>query len=171
MWRPWGSITVPPNGKRRSRRRALLEFLAAREWSVIGETEWRELQAAIPDLRSEDLRTARIPTEAPWRGVGQHTLDDLETSLVALASVYETRPDLRRFCRSEVIRAKDRARIISVAPSSREETRQLKREMVEWMLVWLGDPSLFSSWISIRSRHLSDKEINNRKANTSDIAQ
>lgn len=48
------------------------------------------------------------------------------------------------------MRAKDRARIISRCASVSAEKQALKREMVEWMLVWLGNPEIFESWVRIR---------------------
>jgi hypothetical protein len=32
--------------------------------------------------------------------------------------------------------------------------RRTKAEMAEWMLVWLGDPALFPSWILLRLEFL-----------------
>ena len=59
------------------------------------------------------------------------------------ADVYEARPDLRRYCRDQVIAAKDRARWAARSPEVEESKRRMKAEMVEWMLVWLDDPASF----------------------------
>lgn len=131
------------------------DIFGSKGWTVVAEPEWKELRSAIANLRTEDLRNAGVPVQAPWCGVLQHTLPELEESLAELADVYETRPDLRGFCRSEVIRAKDRARFISTSPSVAEEKQQLKREMLEWMLVWLGDPNLFRAWAQVRKQAIS----------------
>jgi hypothetical protein len=79
-----------------------------------------------------------VPAEAPWSGVRHKDFDELETSLNELAAVYAARPDLRKFCRAEVIRSKDRAKWAS------------KAEMADWMLVWLGDPAMFTQWARLR---------------------
>jgi hypothetical protein len=71
--------------------------------------------------------------------------------------VYETRADLRRYCRDEVIAAKDRARWASLSPRVDEHKRELKAEMVEWMLVWLDDPAVFPIWAQLRRNALTGK--------------
>jgi hypothetical protein len=30
----------------------------------------------------------------------------------------------------------------------------MKAEMVEWMLVWLGDPAIFPAWIQLRRQNM-----------------
>ncbi|MCU1329048.1 MAG: hypothetical protein JWN34_4418 [Bryobacterales bacterium] len=136
--------------KRVSRRKIVRELAAKHGWNRIGETEWRVLIEAIPDLRSEHLSGAGMEVDAPWCGVRQHTFDELEQSLCDFSCFYENRDDLRNFCRSEVIRAKDKARIISRLDSSPPLTQQTKAQMVEWMLVWLSDPRLFPAWSDVR---------------------
>ena len=126
------------------------EFVAARGWKVIGESEWQELRAALPDVSDATLRAAGIPIDAPWCGVNAHSLDELEQCLREFARVYEQRADLRRYCRDQVIAAKDRARWAS----KREAKRVIKTEMAEWMLIWLDDPSLFPAWIGLRRQHM-----------------
>jgi hypothetical protein len=80
----------------------------------------------------------------------QHTLDELESSLRELREVYATRPDLRRYCRDQVIAAKDRARWVARGAHATEDKRRLKTEMADWMLVWLGDPAMFPTWAEMR---------------------
>lgn len=121
-------------------------------FACVTEAVWHLLNSQIADLRPEHIRAAEVPAEPPWSGVHQHTLPELHTSLSELARVYASRPDLRGFCRSEVIRAKDHARLASRAPKVPPATRELKTEMVEWMLVWLSDPSLFPLWGELRLR-------------------
>jgi hypothetical protein len=132
----------------------VLEYAAVRGWDVVAEAEWADLKAALPDVSETTIRTSimnsAISIAQPWRGVGQHTLDDLESSLREITAVYASRPDLRRYCREQVIGAKDRARAASLSARVDAGKRALKAEMVEWMLVWLGDPSMFPSWASMR---------------------
>ncbi|HKD05131.1 MAG TPA: hypothetical protein VKB79_04435 [Bryobacteraceae bacterium] len=110
----------------------------AQGWERIGEAEWLVAASAIPGVSPSDIRKSGIPAEAPWSGVRHKDSEELETSLNELAAVYAARPDLRKFCRAEVIRAKDRAKHAS------------KAEMAEWMLVWLGDPAVFAQWVRLR---------------------
>jgi hypothetical protein len=137
--RPWRNI----NGRCGIKKQRVLDYLAARGWSVIGEAEWLELKAALPDISETTIRRAGIPIAQPWCGVRQHTIDELETSLRELSEVYAAHPHLRRTCREQVIAAKARARFLS-------RKHALKAEMVEWMLVWLGDPAMFPAWAALR---------------------
>ncbi len=138
------------NTKRRCgiKKQRVLDFVAARGWSLVGEAEWLELRAALPDISESTIRSAGIPIAQPWCGVRQHTLDELETSLQELSEVYEKHPHLRRTCREQVIAAKARARFLS-------RKNPLKLEMVEWMLVWLGDPAMFPAWAVLRRGRIS----------------
>ena len=126
------------------------EFVAARGWTAIGESEWRELRAALPDISEATLRECGIPIEAPWCGANAHSFDELEQCLRELSRVFGERADLRRYCRDQVIAAKDRARWAS----KNELKRVMKAEMVEWMLVWLDDPALFPVWVALRRQHM-----------------
>jgi hypothetical protein len=125
----------------------VLDFVAARGWGLIGEDEWKELRAALPDVSETTVRSSGISIAQPWRGVTQHTIEELDQSLRELSSIYVLRPDLRRYCRDQVIAAKDRARYLS-------RMRPLKAEMAEWMLVWLGDPAMFPAWAGLRRESL-----------------
>jgi hypothetical protein len=137
-----------------SKKQRVRDFAAARGWQVIGETEWQELRAALPDVSESTIRESEIPLAQPWRGVRQHSIGELEESLRELSSVYEASAGLRRYCRGQVIAAKDRARFISRRPGIEEDKRNVKEEMVEWMLVWLGDPAMFPAWVDARRRQL-----------------
>ena len=86
-----------------------------------------------------------------------HSLEELEESLREFTRVYEARPDLRRYCRDEIIAAKDRARWASRSPRVEENKRALKAEMVQWMLVWLDDPAVFPVWVQLRLNALNGK--------------
>jgi hypothetical protein len=130
----------------------VLDFVAARGWGLIGEDEWKELRAALPDVSETTVRSSGISIAQPWRGVTQHTIEELDQSLRELSSIYVLRPDLRRYCRDQVIAAKDRARYLS-------RMRPLKAEMAEWMLVWLGDPAMFPAWAGLRRESLQSGRL------------
>jgi hypothetical protein len=137
---------------RGSNKRFVLDFAKARGWGLIGEAEWKELRAALPDISEATIRRSGIAIAQPWRGVAQHTIEELEQSLRELSSIYGERPDLRRYCRDQVIAAKDRARY-------QARIRPLKAEMVEWMLVWLGDPAMFPAWAGLRRQRLKPERF------------
>jgi hypothetical protein len=132
----------------------VLDFVAGRGWDAIGENQWQELRAAFSDISETTLRASGISIHAPWSGVDAHSIDELEASLRELSRVYEERIDLRRYCREQVIAAKDRARWVANSPRVEESKRRMKAEMVEWMLVWLGDPAVFPAWVEVRRRHM-----------------
>lgn len=142
----WRNTTM----RRIAKKQRVLDHAAARGWQVAGEAEWHELRGALPDVSESTIRGSGIPIAQPWRGVAQHRIEDLEECLRELTAVYESRPDLRRYCRAQVIAAKDRARFISQRPAVDESRRRMKAEMVEWMLVWLGDPAMFPAWADVR---------------------
>lgn len=132
----------------------MLDFVAARGWEAIGEREWQELRLALSDISETTVRQAGVPIGAPWRGVGVHSIDELEASLRELSRVYEARADLRRYCRDQVIAAKDRARWAAKSPRVEESKSRVKSEMVEWMLVWLDDPAMFPAWVELRRQRM-----------------
>lgn len=130
----------------------MLEYAAERGWTSIGEGEWHDLRRELPDFSVSVIQQAGLPVDAPWCGVRQHTFEELADSLLAFTAVFEARPDLRRECRDRVITAKDRARFVSLRTATDEETRERKSIMVEWMLIWLGDPTIFPAWLQALHR-------------------
>jgi hypothetical protein len=60
--------------------------------------------------------------------------------------------DRARYCRRQVIGAKDRARFIAQNPRTAPEKKREKIEMAEWMLVWLENPGVFPAWVDARKR-------------------
>ena len=141
----WRRIIVP----RVTKTQRVLEFVAARGWERVGEAEWAELRAGLPDVSEGVVRDSGLAIDAPWCGVRQHTFDELEESLREFSAVYAARADLRGLCRELVIAAKDRAKWLAGRDALGEETRRRKAEMVEWMLVWLGDPGVFGVWVGV----------------------
>lgn len=132
-------------------------FAAERGWRAIGENEWRELRAALSDVSVSTIRQAGVPIEPPWSGIAAHSFEELEKSLRGFSDVYAARPDLRRYCRDEVIAAKDHARWASQNPRADETKRALKAEMAEWLLVWLDDPAVFPVWAQLRRNALTSR--------------
>ncbi len=87
---------------------------------------------------------------APQPHLHWKTFEELESSLREFQRIYIAQPAQHRALRDIVIRAKDRARFASRNQKVAPEKRAQKEEMVEWMLVWLDDPSMFSSWVKLR---------------------
>jgi hypothetical protein len=148
-----------------SRKRRLAEYLEARRPASIGEAEWSELLGELAPVSEsylrELVRATGLPFEQPWAGVRQKTFEELERSLLELREVYAEalragRRDRARYCRRQVISAKDRARWAARNRRTSAARRTQKEEMVEWMLVWLGDPELFPEWVRARKRVMQD---------------
>jgi hypothetical protein len=140
-----------------TKRQRVRDFAGARGWQVIGEEEWQQLRAALPDVSESTVRESGLSIAQPWRGVVQHSIDDLDRSLRDLTAAYVSSPGLQRYCREQVIAAKDHARLVSQRGRVDENKRQIKAEMVEWMLVWLGDPAMFPAWAQLRRDQLNSK--------------
>jgi hypothetical protein len=138
-----------------TKKQRVLDFADARGWHLVGEAEWSELKAALPDISETTIRASGVPIAPPWSGVSQHTIDGLDASLRRFSEVYASQPHLRRYCRDQVIAAKARARFASLSERVEANKRRLKAEMVEWMLVWLGDPALFPAWASVRRERIT----------------
>lgn len=90
-------------------------------------------------------------------GVRQDSFDQLERTLLALEAEYSPareRGDAPRqkACRRLVIEAKDHARWFLRRPAVTEEERREKREMIDWMLVWLENPAIFPEWVRLRRK-------------------
>ena len=90
-------------------------------------------------------------------GVRQDSFESLERTLIAIEQVYsEARStgDTARHmaCRRAVIEAKDHAGWFLRRSSATDEEKAKKQEMIEWMRVWLNDPSIFESWLMLRKR-------------------
>jgi hypothetical protein len=78
------------------------------------------------------------------------TFDQLEASLREYQRLYAEEPPRRRELRDVVIRTKDRVRYASRNPKVAADKRAIKEEMVQWMLVWLDDPAMFTAWVQLR---------------------
>jgi len=52
-----------------------------------------------------------------------------------------------RYCRRQVIAAKDRAKFLV-------KRNPAKEEMAQWMLVWLENPEVFPAWVEARKKQV-----------------
>jgi hypothetical protein len=135
-------------------------LLRERGWFRIGADEWRRLSEAFPRATESRLRKAiseaGLELDQPWRGVDTHSLDGLEKTLTDLADFYTREP---KVARKLVIAAKDKTRFAARNPKVAGEKRALKLEMVDWMLVWLGDPAVFAVWARLRRQQLNPAKL------------
>lgn len=150
--------------ERRSRKQALREFLAAGPISAIGEAEWHAaLRALAPVSESylrDLLRETGLPFAQPYAGIRQKSFADLEHDLREMLAIYTDAMQIgdrqrARYCRRQVIAAKDRARFAARNPKTSPEKRAQKEEMAQWMLVWLENPEVFPAWVEVRKRYSS----------------
>ncbi len=150
--------------ERRSRKQALREFLAVGPISAIGEAEWQAaLRALAPVSESylrDLLRETGLPFAQPYAGIRQKSFADLEHDLREMLVIYTDAMHMgdrqrARYCRRQVIAAKDRARFVARNPKTSPEKRAQKKEMAQWMLVWLENPEVFPVWAEARKRYSS----------------
>lgn len=128
--------------------------------AAITGAQWRDLLAKFAPVSEsylrDLLRDTGLPFEQPWAGVRQHTFDELEQSLREMLLVYEEASatgdrERARYCRRQVIAAKDRAKFAA-------KKKPEKAEMAEWMLVWLENPGVFPAWVEARKKRLATNE-------------
>jgi hypothetical protein len=139
------------------------EHLAQRDLTAVTERDWRSLLEELSPISETYLRhllhDAGVPIEQPFDGVRQATLEELEQSLVEMERVYSEARECAdhakaQYCRNAVIQAKDHARWTVRSPKTSEEKKILKREMIQWMLIWLENPGVFPAWVKLRKSKL-----------------
>jgi hypothetical protein len=155
----WSATAVPSANK--SIKQQLRDYLAANQPAAITEAVWRHLLqnlAPVSESYLRDLlRATGLPFDQPYAGIRQHTFEELEQSLVDVLQVYREalsagQRDRARYCRRQVIAAKDRAKFLAVTPRTTPEKRTQKEEMAQWMLVWLENPEVFPAWVDARKK-------------------
>ena len=139
-----------------SAKQRLREYLSAKQPPEITEDVWNELLrhlAPVSESYLRDLlRAAGLPFAQPFAGIRQHTLEEVEQSLREMLEVYRAAVAAgdrarARYCRRQVIAAKDRAKFQAAK-------NPLKSEMAQWMLVWLENPEVFPAWVEARKQVL-----------------
>jgi hypothetical protein len=161
MKRPSRNTAVGAAGK--SIKQRLGERLAESRPARITEAVWKELLGALAPVSEsylrELLRATGLEFDLPYAGVRQSGYEELEDSLRGMARVYadakaKGNRELARYCRRQVIGAKDRARFVAARPGTSAEKKAPKEEMARWMLVWLENPDVFPAWVEARKRAL-----------------
>ena len=154
-----------PSAQGRSIKQQLREYLAGRQPAAITEEVWAELMmrlAPVSESYLRDLlRATGLPFDQPYSGIRQHTFQELEESLLGMLQVYldsvaAGNRDRARYCRRQVIAAKDRAKFLAATPRTIADKRAEKEEMAQWMLVWLENPEVFPAWVEARKRATSE---------------
>lgn len=136
------------------------EHLKRRALERITEGVWHEFREQFPETTEgylrRLLRDSGIPLDPLVEGVRQESLEELERTLLALGREYSLaaaagRSARARRCRELVLEAKHRGRW-AARKTADSAKRSQKEEMLQWMLVWLEDPSAFPPWVSLRKR-------------------
>jgi hypothetical protein len=149
----------------KSTKQKLRDYLAEERPATIDEAVWRglleRLAPASESYLRDLLRETGLPFAPPFAGVRQHTFEELEQSLRDLLDVYTAANaagdrERARYCRRQVIAAKDRAKFLAKNPRTSGEKRAEKEEMAQWMLVWLENPEVFPAWVSARKAARGD---------------
>jgi hypothetical protein len=153
--------------KSSSAKQRLREFLAAENPTAITEDVWKELLRRLSPVSEsylrDLLRDTGLPFAQPYAGIRQRSLGELEQSLREMFEVYAAATDAgdrdrARYCRRQVIAAKDRAKFQASSPKTPAEKAALKSEMAQWMLVWLENPEVFPAWVEARKMAMRGTE-------------
>ena len=146
--------------KGKSAKSQLRDFLEERKPAAIDEALWVELRRRLEPISEsylrDLLRATGLPFDQPYAGIRQHTLEELEESLRGMLAAYREATaagnrERARYCRRQVIAAKDRAKFLA-------KKHPHKEEMAQWMLVWLEDPEMFPAWVERRKSLLATEE-------------
>ncbi len=129
IWHPTTPLrSATAVARSKSIKRELREYLEAEQPCAITGAVWQELLkrfAPVSESYLRDLlRQTGLPFEQPYAGVRQHTFEELEQSLRDLLAVYSEAAaagdrDRARYCRRQVIAAKDRAKFLAANPQNR----------------------------------------------------
>jgi hypothetical protein len=120
--------------------------------------ELRERLAPISGAYLQKLvRASGIPLDPVVEGVRQDSFDELERTLTGIGEEYakalESGDTARAAgCRQAVITGKEHAHLAARRRGVSPETRVLKEEMAAWMLLWLENPAIFPTWLSLRKK-------------------
>ena len=151
------------SGSPKSIKQRLAAYLAVAQPVAIDEAVWLDLVAKLAPVSESYLRdlvrATGLPFAQPYAGVRQHSFEELERSLRELTTVYAAALEAgdrqrARYCRRQAIAAKDRAKFLAASSRQPESKRAQKREMAEWMLVWLESPGVFPAWVEARKKRM-----------------
>ena len=118
----------------KSVKKSLREYLDERHPDAITEAVWQDLLMNLAPVSESYLRDLLRETglrfDQPWAGIRQHTFQELEASLGGMLAVYLAATaagdrDRARYCRRQVIAAKDRAKFAAANPRTALEKKEL----------------------------------------------
>jgi hypothetical protein len=149
---PRSATTAARPPRRESKKARLKLLIEAAPRDRIDEPRFQDLRAQLQPISEEYLRKllreSGVPLAPLVEGVSLSSFDALEHTLLALSDCYASGAGQAR---QLVIRAKDRLRW-SEARARDEHQRAEKREMLLWVLTWLGNPPAFPLWLRLRKR-------------------
>ena len=117
--------------------------------------DWEDLLALLSPISNTYLRRLLRDSQHPLHplveGVRQDSMDALERTLLALEGIYsESGESVKKQCRTLVLEAKLHA-TFALRRTSPHDSIQ-RKEMIEWMRVWLENPGVFPIWVRIRKQ-------------------
>jgi hypothetical protein len=146
-------------------KQAFREYLERNRPETVTAEVWHDLLRTLAPVSEsylrELVRDTGLPFSQPYAGIRQHSFGELEATLREMLTVYEESVasgdrQRARYCRKQVIAAKDKAKFASQNARTPPEKQAAKREMLEWMMVWLENPPVFPEWVELRKRARQD---------------
>jgi hypothetical protein len=153
------------SGTRQSKRALLRACVDARRPDRIAEADFDELLHALAPISEGYLRRLLRETGIPLAplagGIRQDSFEELERTLVEMEREYAGAIEAgnapsARACRRLVITAKDHARFSLNSPKLTPAQGAAKQEMLLWMLTWLENPGVFSTWLRLRKKTIGE---------------
>jgi hypothetical protein len=139
----------------------LRAYVEARRLERVTEADFDEMLRALAPVSEGYLRRLLRETGIPLAplvgGIRQDSLDNLERTLIEMQHEYAAAiacgdAPRARACRRAAITAKDHARFSLRSPKLTADERAVKEETVLWLLTWLENPGVFSTWLELRKR-------------------
>ncbi len=136
--------------------------ILADEGAELRHAEIMELDAA---------RRIESPYDAKFRNILKFS--DFKQTLVSIRQLENLRKKFLaendreglRLVKETTIKGKQRAQMIAKNEKVAPEKRAEKQEIVEWFTIWLQNPAIFESWVSLRQ---NSPDFKNRFGNDSE---
>jgi hypothetical protein len=136
--------------------------ILADEGAELRHAEIMELDAA---------RRIKSPYDAMFRNILKFS--DFKQTLVSIRQLENLRKKFLaendreglRLVKETTIKGKQRAQMIAKNGKVAPEKRAEKQEIVEWFTIWLQNPAIFESWVSLRQ---NSPDFKNRFGNDSE---
>ncbi len=140
---------------RPTKKQALEEWLTSHP-DPVSILDWQDLLLLLSPISNiylrRLLRNSQHPLHPLVEGVRQDSMESLERTLLALEGIYsEADETVRKQCRAVIIEAKLHASFAIKRASSPDQSK--RKEMIEWMRVWLENPGVFPVWVQIRKQN------------------